>query len=224
MRYHETHAWVRYMELREQRPAAFQQGMLEIITDPDTVDAYCETTGKRLGVLYESPYHLLVVDLVRQVAEGDAAGSGKPFSYERMLPAVASGAVVAIPVYQGRFVLLRQYRHALREYMLSFPRGFGEVGISGRDNLCKELHEEIGAQEVKNIKRLGTVAADSGILGTKAEVFCCEVDCLCSRKGYEGIESLELLSQSELSDKIRAGAISDGFTLAAFALYMADNT
>jgi len=220
MRYHETSAWTRYLELREARPSAFRSGALEIVTDAGLVDEFFEATGKQLGVLYESPYHLLVVDLVRRSADDGETGD-LLFAYERLLPAVESGAVVAVPVYQGRFVLLRQYRHATREEMLSFPRGFGETGLSGEENLRKELHEEIGTAEIGNIRFLGTVAADSGILATKAEVFSCDVGRPHIRKGYEGISALELLSESELSEQIRTGKIADGLTLAAFALYAA---
>ncbi|MBE6908828.1 MAG: NUDIX domain-containing protein [Ruminococcaceae bacterium] len=222
MDYHETSAWTRYLELREARPSAFRSGALEIVTDPRLVDDFFKTTGKQLGVLYESPYHLLVVDLVRRSADGVEAGD-LLFPYERLLPAAESGAVVAVPMYQGRFVLLRQYRHALREEMLAFPRGFGEKGLSGEENLRKELREEIGTAEVGNIRFLGTVAADSGILATKAEVFLCDVSRPRIEKGYEGIAALELLSESELSELIGTGKIADGFTLAAFALYAAGN-
>ena len=212
---HETPEWKRYLSLREQRPAAFRDGELEIITDPQTVDRFCEKTGSRLGVLCESPYYLHLVDLVRKKPDGEA------FAYERLLPAVESGAVVAVPVCQGRFVLLRQYRHALREQMLGFPRGFGEKGLCGSDNLSKELHEEIGTETVENVRYLGTIAADSGILGTKAEAFSCEVRSPHVVKGYEGIESVELLDKDELAARIAGGEIKDGYTLAAFALYSA---
>ncbi|MBE7005437.1 MAG: NUDIX hydrolase [Ruminococcaceae bacterium] len=216
MRWHETPEWARYLTLREQRPAAFQDGALEIVTEADTVDRFAEASGKRLGVLYESPYHLLVVDLVKPVG----ADERRMFAYERLLPAVESGAVVAMPLYGDRLVLLRQFRHAPREDMLSFPRGFGEPGLSGRDNLRKELFEEIGAPEVTEIHYLGTVAADSGILGTRAEVFLCHVDRPQLRRGYEGIEAVELLSERELSARIASGGVTDGYTLAAFALYV----
>ncbi len=188
--------------------------------DPDLVDAYYEAEGKPLGVLYESPYHLLVVDVVRRNGDG---GDAPLFLYERLLPAVGSGAVVAVPRYQGRFVLLRQYRHALRKEMLGFPWGFGEEDLSGEENLRKELREEIGAAEVNNIRCLGTVAADSGILATQAEVYLCDVDRPHIIKGYEEIEACELLSESELLERIGSGEITDGYTLAAFALYSAKN-
>lgn len=215
MQYCDTPEWRRYIELLRLRPAAFRGGMTEIITDRDEVNAYYEKNGRRLGVVYESPYHLLVVDLVRE------SGDAEPFAYERLLPAVESGAVVAVPVYDGRFVLLRQFRHAPRESMLAFPRGFGEHGLGAEENLRKELREELGVSEVTDIRRLGSVAADSGVLGGEAEVYLCRVSRPSLQTGHEGIEALELLSERELTELIRAGEIKDGFTLAAFALYLA---
>ncbi len=47
------------------------------------------------------------------------------------------------------------------------------------------------------------------------------VQCPHIVKGYEGIESVELLSQTELLSRIGSGEISDGYTLAAYALYCA---
>lgn len=220
MPYHETPAWKRYLELREQRPSAFRNGVLDIVTDPARIDAYVEKTGKKLGVLYESPYHLLVVDLVRQAQAEPASGDADCFAYERLLPAVETGAIVAIPMIRDSFVLLRQYRHAPRESMLAFPRGFGEEGIPAEDNLRKELREELGTAEISNVRRLGAIAADSGILGTKAEVFLCDLEHPVLKQGYEEIEEIRLLSENELKERIGRGEISDGYTLAAFALYL----
>lgn len=223
MPYHETQAWKRYLQLREERPSAFLAGPLEIITDTKIVDRFAEETGRELGVLYESSYHLLVVDLVRQ-SSPEERGPERYFAYERLLPAVERGAVVSVPMYGDRFVLLRQFRHAIRNPALSFPRGFGEAGLSAEENLVKELREELGAAEVTDVRLLGTVNSDSGILGNQAEVFFCRVDRLQIVQGYEEIEACVLLAEDELRALIRSGEIRDGFTLSAFTLYLAAQT
>ena len=73
----------------------------------------------------------VVVDVVR-------AKNGSLFAYERLMNRVMRGAVVIVPYYNGKYILLRQYRHALREYQYGFPRGFGEEGMSAKENAGKE--------------------------------------------------------------------------------------
>lgn len=215
MQYHNSPEWQRYLELKKERPGAFAAGALDIITDHDRVDAFYERTGKKLGVMYESPFHLLVVDLVSADPEGDC------FAYERLLPAVEHGAIVAVAKSGDDYILLRQFRHAPRRSMLAFPRGFGEPGLPARDNAKKELREELRIPEPpdSDVHYLGRVTADSGILSTEAEVFLCEVEPPSLRSGYEGIEGLCLVSASQLDEMIRRGDITDGYTLAAWSLY-----
>ena len=115
----ESNAWKRYRELMTERPELFlQSDMLNIISDSVAVSEFSEKSGKTIGVVYESPYSLLVVDLVEDV-------NGKRFAYERLVPA-RSGGVVGVSVYEGKFVMLKQFRHAIREYQIAFPRGFAE--------------------------------------------------------------------------------------------------
>jgi ADP-ribose pyrophosphatase len=205
-------AWERYLTLMNQRPEEFaNNGPLEIITDPNQVAKFEASTGQTIGVVYESKYHILVVDLVQQE-------EGEPFAYERLLPAVVRGAVVTLPFLEDKLVLLRQYRHALRQEQLSFPRGFAEEGLSSAQNAVKELVEELGCQ-VSSITPCGQIVADSGVDGTRTSVFVCQVKDLHLKPGYEGISNFELVTQEELEEMIRANQIQDGFTLAAFTLW-----
>lgn len=204
--------WLRYQELIKERPESFANNeQLTILTDEHSVEAFEQQSGQTIGVVYESPFNLMVVDLVEDP-------SGKRFAHERLLPVVNKGAVVAVPIYDGKLVLLNQYRHALRRNQYAFPRGFAEAGISSADNAIKELGEELGA-EVKSYRQLGTVVADSGINGNEVSVFLCELKNVELKYQYEGIESLIMLTEDELADWIANGRIDDGFTLAAFCLY-----
>lgn len=204
--------WLRYKELMRECPDSFiNNGQLIILTDERIVEEFEHQSCKTIGVVYESSFHLMVVDLVE-------TPNGKRFSYERLLPAINKGAVVAVPIYKGKLVLLKQYRHAIRRTQYSFPRGFAETGISAVDNVLKELREELGA-EVESYKQLGTVIADSGINGNEVSVFLCELQNLELKYGYEEIESFVTLTKEELVKWISDGKIDDGFTLAAFSLW-----
>lgn len=208
--YFESDAWQDYLRLKAQRPEAFADSPeLSFCTDPAAILSLMNRTGQRLGVLYRSAYSVLVVDPV-------AAPDGSVFAYERILPA-AEGAVVAVPKLHDRYVLLRQYRHALRAEALSFPRGFGEPGLGVLKNAAKELLEEIGAR-VSDLKLLGAVAPDSGLLGARVSVVLCQCDRIEQKTGHEGIRQALLMTEDELRERIASGEITDGYTLAAWAL------
>ena len=204
--------WRDYLDLAEERPELFKaSSRLLIIMDYESVQQFEANTGKKIGVVYRSAYNLLVMDLVENM-------KGECFAYERLIPAVKKGAIVSIPVYDGRFVLLKQYRHAMRAFQYAFPRGFGEEGLSAGENLQKEIKEETGA-DVKKINYVGTVIADSGIGSNEVDVFACEITEPQLKLHYEGIEAMELLTEKELVEWIAEGRITDGFTLSGYALY-----
>lgn len=210
--YFEQENWTSYLELIKSRPESFRQNdLLRIITDESTVLNFMKKTGKLIGVLYKSRYSILIVDLV-------CDKNGRLFEYERMLPAVESGAVVTIPHYGNSFILLKQFRHSIRAYQLAFPRGFGKVGLDTEENAAKELKEELGA-EVISSRLIGTVVADSGLLGNQVDVVECEINRETLKYGYEGITEILSVSGNELERLISDGNISDGYTLAAWALY-----
>lgn len=115
--------WRDYLDLAEERPELFKaSSRLQIIMDYESVQQFERNTDKKIGVVYRSAYNLLVVDLVENM-------KGERFAYERLIPAVKKGAIVSIPVYDDKFVLLKQYRHAMRAFQYAFPRGFGEEGL-----------------------------------------------------------------------------------------------
>lgn len=215
MNYEQTTEWKNYCALMEERPEAFRNtGNIDIITDVNQVEAFVEQTGKKIGVIYHSEYNLWVVDLVK-------GADGTYFAYERLLPAVVRGAVVTIPRYEGKYILLRQYRHALRDYQYAFPRGFGEDGITPEKNAGKEIAEELGAI-VTGTKFLGNIVADSGCCGNPVDVYLCDITKPQLKEGYEGIHDVCEIEESELRRWIREGKITDGFSLAAWALLRED--
>lgn len=206
-------AWTRYVQLMAERPALFRQSdELQIITDKQAADEFMKGSGKTIGVVYESPYSLMLVDLV-------VDKSGRKFAYERLVP-VNTGAIVSVPVYEGKFILLRQFRHALRSVQLAFPRGFGELGLSPEQNLRKEILEEIGA-DVLRIEHIGKITPDSGITSSIVDVYFCEVSTPALMKDHEGIQELSLMTPEEFEKKIHSGEVTDGFSLAAYSLYTA---
>lgn len=204
--------WKSYLQLMKDRESEFSNNrMLTIITDLNEICRYeVKHPGVMIGVRYQSPYSILVVDLVRD-------SKGNVFSYERTLPTVADGAVVCIPIYDGKYVLIEQFRHALRGFQLSFPRGYAEPGLNSTANAAKELEEELGVN-VQSIQYLGDVVADSGANGNKVHIYRCNVSKPTLKEGYEGIKKLIFLSPDEMKQSILEGRIDDGYTLSALEL------
>lgn len=209
--YSERSEWKDYLQLISQRPKDFAPSeIFTIVTDERDVNRFFEETRKMLGVIYKSEYHILLVDLIR-------SPEGRLYTYERIL-LTEDNAIVAMTVQDGKFVLLKQYRHSMRGIQYAFPRGFGENGISARDNVRKEVQEELGAQ-VHSICHLGNVIADSGLSGSAAQIYLCKVSHIQKNQWYEGIEDIILLSPEEIEREIAAGNITDGYTLAAYSFY-----
>lgn len=203
-----------YLELINKRPELFiNNDFMRIETDPEIIRIFVNSTGKQIGIIYKSEFNMLLVDLVE-------LDDGTMIAYERIVSAVQSGAVVVIPIFQGKFVLLKQFRHAIRNIQYAFPRGFGEPNISSQENAYLEIKEEIGS-DLLSIKYLGDVIADSGLSGNQVSVYAGEITEPKSKNFDEGIREIVYLSNDELNSWIRKKRISDGFTLSAYCLYMA---
>ena len=199
-----------YFKLMQQKPALFADSpILKIVTDRGTIEKFQREHNIKIGVIYRSHFHTLVVDLV----ESDDG----MFAYERIIPTAEGKGVVCIPVIDGKFVILNQFRHSIRSMQLAFPRGFGEDDLTSEENARKELSEEIGA-ETQACLYLGSLSADSGLIGTECDVFLAHITSYDPNRTVEGITEILLMDPSELEEKIASRQISDGFTLSAYSL------
>lgn len=205
----------RYKRLMTEKPEEFRQsdkGLIRIVTDTDVLEKWqAENPDRPIGVVYESKFHLMVVDLID-------GGGGNYYTYERILEQNAGAAVVLPITPDGKIVLLRQFRHAMREEQLQLPRGFGTAKMTAEENARKEAGEELGADDEKPIE-LGTVVANSGLSGVRVKVFLFKVNDYRTVYGKEGIVEANAYSDEEFRNLIKAGKINDGFTLSAWCLY-----
>ena len=115
--------------------------------------------------------------------------------------------------------MLKQYRHAIRDYQICFPRGFGEKDVTASENVVKELSEEIGATGVSHIRKLGELTPDSGISSNIVSVFSCEIERYDSSKRDEGVSEILEIASQDLYQLIQEQKITDGFSLAALTMY-----
>ena len=200
-----------YLELLQRTGYKTQNNpLLRIITENVEICDNMAKTGSEIGIVYRGAYNTFVVDLLED-------SNGNRFAHERIIKNHPDNSVVVVPVYNGKFVLLKQFRYSMNDYQLSFPRGNGEVNISAENNAVKEIIEELHS-EVISLKRMNKVISDSGICGDMVNIFVCEITEPAVKAGYEGIESYCLVSYNELKQMIVNGMINDGFTLAAFAM------
>ena len=200
----------KYYMLMEEKPEHFINNNENLVIEKDrhVIEEYMNEHHVQIGVIYQSPYQMLVVDLVRDK-------NHKYYTYERIIK--EDHGVVIIPKYQDKYILLKQYRHALRQSQYAFPRGFGEKGISAKENAIKELEEELHAT-VSSIKPLANIVIDSGVCGNEVSFFFADIQSYEIKRDYEGIEEVVLLNEEELQEWIKTGIINDCMTIAGVGL------
>lgn len=203
----------RYIDLIKERPHEFKNsGSIYIEKNIDIIKNFEKSNNRKIGVLYESNYNILAVDLVYSI---DKDNNKKYFAYERIIPkAKNDSSVVIVPIYNNKIILLKQYRHALRDYQYSLPRGYGEDTVQVEGNVRKELSEEIGATTT-DIEFLGKVVPDSGLSGNKVNIYKCKVLEYNENVNVEGIEEIKAISIDKIEQMILNGEINDGFTISA---------
>lgn len=127
------------------------------------------------------------------------------------------GAVVIIPeVKPGRYILIRQFRFAARDWLWEWPAGGIESGESLKKAASRELTEEIG-QKPSTLRQLVKFYPTPGVSGEimylflarglKPEFAACDED--------EEIEVKEF-SLREIERMIQNGKICDAKTILGF--------
>lgn len=207
----------RYLDLVRLRPDLFVPSPeVPLVLDPARLRAFTAETSRPVGLVFDNrPYYMVLADLCES--------GGQQYVYGRVVyPRPDTSGTVAIPVHNGRFGLLRIFRHAHRAECLEFPRGYAEPELTPEENIRKELAEEMGAA-VGAVRFLGQVRPDTGLSAGCAQVFLAEVTQAGARVGHEGIRALLWLTGEELRRAIAEGAVTDGISLAALTLLACEN-
>lgn len=203
----------RYFEIVKLFPDFFRNGeTLNIVLDKKVLEDYTKNKSKQIGVIYESSYHIFVVDLIQN-------NSDDFFTYSRIINPNKNNGVVIIPCNGEKFGLLKQFRHGTREMELEFPRGFSEANISPEENAKKELYEEIGASAT-SIKFEGSIISDTGLTGGLVDVFAIQIDKTRHYSYDEGIKDVIWVSLDEIKQLIKKNRIRDSYTISAISKYL----
>lgn len=112
------------------------------------------------------------------------------------------------------------WRPAIQALSLEFPRGMGEPGEGGVQTARRELEEEAGVAWVESAREVGVIYADTGLLSNP--IWVVEVVAARDRLAV-GPELLgaEWIEEVDVAAAVAAGRISDGITIAAWALWKA---
>jgi ADP-ribose pyrophosphatase len=218
----------RYNELREQRPALFENppnAAFEIVFTRPEQDEVADTSARVLrsegkpeefadiGVVYEDRFVIAVRDAVR-------FRDGSLGPYVRLLGANVGINAAVLPVApSGRVILVRQFRHDIRGWTWTIPRGFSDGG-TGEETAIREIGEELGVS-LRELVYLGAMSGDGGQDAIFLGLLSSEVDkdfALTPNGVEEGIDAVKAISLNELRSLIASGEVHDRFLLAAFAL------
>lgn len=200
-----------------------KNALLNIILDQKTISEWeakkeAEVKQKglplewaKIGVVLDDPYNLIVRDLV-QFPDGAMRGYGRSIATASLR---GGKGVVVLPEYEGKIMLLHQYRHPTRQWHYEVPRGYGEPNTPADVNALKEIEEETGGQ-VKELVSLGEFYNNTGWEAASVALFYAKLASVGEANVNEGIESFVWLTVKELEEWIADEKITDGFTIAAY--------
>lgn len=142
---------------------------------------------------------------------------GRQGNYVRLETLPAGTPVVLLAHWEGRIGLVQTYRYPIGRPEWSLPRGFAH-GSSIEASAAEELREELGAT-ASDLRVLGHVTPDSGLLSTRAAVVIARVvEVSDSHDDFEEVAAKRWVTPVELTSMIRSGEIEDAFTLSAWML------
>ena len=141
-------------------------------------------------------------------------------------------AVVVIPrLSDGRYLLIRQERPAVRQEMCEFPAGQVDEAASSEvleTTARRELLEETGFICPGPLRRLGHFFSSPGFTDENQTIFLAEgviaktaFQDVLGADADEAIAGLSFFSEYELRQAIRQGVICDANTLVSFSLLCA---
>lgn len=132
-----------------------------------------------------------------------------------------SGSVVVLPVLpDGRIVLIRQYRHATRQYLWELVAGRMDEGETPRQGAARELIEETGYRAKKFTVFLN-VFPSPGFLEERMYILLAEG---VTPGEAQPEEDEKIISRaykpSELKGMIRRGQLHDAKSVAGILFYL----
>ena len=145
---------------------------------------------------------------------------GKPAMRETVIRGKNAAAVLPLDT-DGKFIFVRQYRHAFAEMILEIPAGILEDGEDPADGILRELEEETGKKAGK-LEYLFEMYPTVGYCSEQIYLYFA-TDLTEGQQKLDPDEFVEIekYTPEEAMDMIYKGEIKDGKTIAAIMAYMA---
>ena len=127
---------------------------------------------------------------------------------------------LVIPVTpDGQVVLVRQYRHGVRQVVLEVPGGVLDDGESPEASAARELREETG-YAAETIRLVGKMFPNPAINNAHSHVLLAEGCRLAGGQSLDPFERIDVLLRpvADIPVMIATGEIRHGLVIAAFAL------
>lgn len=209
-----------YLALQAERHDLFRNadfGGIDILTEPQAIAAAQRAAARarqnrgqntddlRVGLIARDPYMTIVRDAVRFPDQSLGL-------YNRI---IEGRSVAILPILGDRLVLVRLFRHGLRDWSLEFPRGGCEPNETSEAAARRELLEETGAHAGELIP-LGDFTPGGSSLSITARFFAAKIVSVGIPDLSDGIGSIVQASTDEVEAMIGDSRIIDGFTLSIF--------
>ncbi len=158
----------------------------------------------------------------REVVEEPALPSGRKTRQREVLREIVEhhGSVVVLPVLaDGHVLLVRQYRHAARDFLWELVAGHIEPGENPLTAARRELREETG-YAARHLQRMTEFFPTPGFL-TETMILYRATGLRAGQPRPEDDEALEVraFGLSELHRMIHRGALRDAKTLVGLLLH-----
>lgn len=133
---------------------------------------------------------------------------------------IHKGAVAVLPIIEDRVILVKQYRHPVRETLWEIPAGVFKEGETPEECAIRELREETGLSPL-SLTKLGEILVSPGYSTEKIYLFYADrfVSSPLPKDRDEFIELGEF-SLDTFKEMIEEGKIKDSKTISAFCLYL----
>jgi len=215
----------RYRDLMATRPELFHRpgDGVAILLDEADIAAASRVVERRnrakglppasasVGVLAEDAYILALRDAVR-------FPDGSLGTHNRVVYVNNAGGVAVLPLFEGRIVLLRVFRHAIGRFLLEIPRGSVEVGDGLEETVLREIAEETGGRATGAI-HLGRTFCDTSLSNARLDYFLAELSGVGEPQLSEGIFDIVQVTLARFVGMVAEGGVEDAHAINAF--YMA---
>jgi ADP-ribose pyrophosphatase len=130
------------------------------------------------------------------------------------------GSVVVLPVFpDGRILMIRQYRHSVRQYLWELVAGSKDPGESFKEGAHRELLEETG-YTARRMRKLLDLFPTPGFVSENMVIFLAE-GLKLGKAQPEADEKIvmRIFSLREIEDWVRVGKIRDAKSVAGILYY-----